>query len=51
MEPHAIIGLVVVGALLIGVALDAWLPGLPEKPGDPFVEDPGESLGEGERPC
>ena len=32
MEPHAIIGLVIIGALLIGVALDAWLPGLPEKP-------------------
>ena len=51
MEPHAVIGLVMIGALLIGVTLDAWLPGLPEKPKDPFDEDPREPLGKGEKPC
>ena len=51
MDPHTITGLVLIGALLTGIALDAWLPGLPEKPEDPFDEDPRGPLGEGEKPC
>lgn len=39
MDAYQIIGLAIIGAALVGLALDAWLPGLPEAPADPFARD------------